>query len=522
MIEESLNGFTGFARRGQGDVLRNGEMRTSDDNSSTSTRNKLEFDIEQLKSIPEQNTRWAWVEVNTSALKRNFANIKRACKLKRTMAHMGADAFGCGSVQVAKSLLEAGVNYLSVDTLQEGIKLREALINAPIVLLSQPPREAIGKMLAYKIEPSIEDAQYSIDYAELADAHGVAAPFHLRVNTGLNLGGARFNEAAELLSQVNFHRALKLIGVYTEFAQPPDPNNIDFIAQVQRFQDFLTQTFERKINPGIIYALGEKACICCNDLKYDMVGLCSEMYGVGLSDGALSTIDISEVMSVHARISYIETAQVGSGVDKQVGRQVGGGFGGGVARQVGSGIGSVRHNSQYNSQCSSQFLSSLNTHRFSKSSATCVLPLGFADGLLGGAKDAHVLYKGMMLPIAGRISKDKCAFECPLDVAFQGAPIDLRVGDEVVLVGKMQENPDAISATQKLQQSRKSYKYLETYDARYSAQANMRRKYDQHQQKPQTISITFDDIARQTNTSPLEVMCGFGNSRLPRVYTQVI
>ena len=179
----------------------------------------LTFDPEKLARIPEADRRWAWVEVNLSAIRHNTQAVRnRLAHGVRLMAVVKADAYGHGAVPVAKMALNSGADYLGVATVDEAIELREALIGAPILVLSQPPAEAIPLLLGYKVMPAIYTADFAIAYAEAADAFGISAPFHLAVNTGMNRIGVRWDQAAEFMHQVGFHRALELVGTFTHFA----------------------------------------------------------------------------------------------------------------------------------------------------------------------------------------------------------------------------------------------------------------------------------------------------------------
>ena len=70
-------------------------------------------------------------------------------------------------------------------------------MNAPTLILGEPPATAIPLLLAYKIMPAVYTAEFAIRYAEAADAFGVSAPFHLKVNTGMNRIGVRWDEVVE-------------------------------------------------------------------------------------------------------------------------------------------------------------------------------------------------------------------------------------------------------------------------------------------------------------------------------------
>ena len=220
------------------------------------------FDPDKLARIPETDRRWAWVEIDLNAIRHNASAVKRRLNPgTRLMAVVKADGYGHGAVQCAKTALNSGAEYLGVATVDEAIALREAYVNAPILILGEPPATAIPLLLAYKIMPAVYTAEFAIRYAEAADAFGVSAPFHLKVNTGMNRIGVRWDEVVEFARQISFHRALDLVGTFTHFATADCPGTIDFERQVKRFSEAVNALRAAGINPGIVHAANSAAAI---------------------------------------------------------------------------------------------------------------------------------------------------------------------------------------------------------------------------------------------------------------------
>ena len=134
---------------------------------SRAAANANDFSPERLAEIAENERRWSWVEVDLGAIRNNIAVAKRRLKPGcRLLAVVKADAYGHGSVEVAKTALSAGASYLAVATVQEGVKLREAGITAPVLMLSEPPEAAIPLLLNYNIMPSVYTAEFAVAYGD--------------------------------------------------------------------------------------------------------------------------------------------------------------------------------------------------------------------------------------------------------------------------------------------------------------------------------------------------------------------
>ena len=233
---------------------------------------------------PNVDRRWSWTEIDLNAIRHNTSAVKqRIDNGVRLMAVVKADGYGHGAVRCAKTALNSGADYLGVATVNEAIELREALVNAPILVLSQPPETAIPLLLAYKVMPSVYTSEFAIQYAEAADAYGVRAPYHLAVNTGMNRIGVRHDEVVEFMGQVSFHRALDLVGTFTHFATADSAETLDFQIQVKRFIEAVTALRTAGVNPGIVHAANSAAAIRYPDVQFDMVRLGIAMYGLHLS-----------------------------------------------------------------------------------------------------------------------------------------------------------------------------------------------------------------------------------------------
>ena len=187
--------------------------------SKPASGDAVPFDTEQLESMHVDEQRWAWVEIDLSAIRYNVAEIRRYLEPRtRLTAVVTADAYGHGAYEVSKAALGAGADRLAVSQVAEAVSLRKAGITAPIMLLTQPPVTSIPLLLGYNIVPAVYEPDFAIAYGEEADRHGMVAPYHLAVNTGMNRIGVRYDDVFEFLRQVDFHRALVLEGVFTHYA----------------------------------------------------------------------------------------------------------------------------------------------------------------------------------------------------------------------------------------------------------------------------------------------------------------
>ncbi len=360
---------------------------------------KASFDPEKLATIPSRDRRWSWLEIDLNAIRHNAQAVKKAIGAGRhLMAIVKADAYGHGAVRVAKTALNSGADYLGVATVDEGIQLREGLVNAPILMLAEPPASAIPLLLAYKIMPAVYTSEFAISYAEAADSMGIKAPFHLAVNTGMNRIGVRHDEVVSFMNQVGFHRALDLVGAFTHFATADCPETLDFQIQAKRFIEAVDAMRDAGINPGIVHCANSAAAIRYPDVRFDMVRLGIGLYGYYPCPECFPLIDLKPAMSVHARITDTRLVPMSEGVSYGL------------------------------------------NYRSSGSVKICTVPVGYADGLrrgLSGRMDFIV--NGVRCRQVGNICMDQCMFEVDLRSYARRQRIDPQIGDEVIIVGEQGE-----------------------------------------------------------------------------------
>ena len=96
-----------------------------------------------------------WAEVDLGAVRANVRALREHCAPARLLAVVKADGYGHGAVPVAEAALEAGAMGLGVALVEEGIELRSAGIDAPILVLSEPVADAAPSVVAYGLTPVV-------------------------------------------------------------------------------------------------------------------------------------------------------------------------------------------------------------------------------------------------------------------------------------------------------------------------------------------------------------------------------
>jgi alanine racemase len=218
--------------------------------------------VQQNREYAAPERRWAWVEIDREAIR---YNLKRFRKLLgpdvKILAVVKADGYGHGAVESARVALSTGATVLGVASVDEGIELRRAGIAAPVLILAEPPIEAIPLVLQHQLIPAIYNMEFALALGETADAQGRVSPYHLKVDTGMNRVGVHHSDAGDFLRTITFHRGLELQGVSTHFATADDVDTYEFRRQLERFEHALAVIRYMGVNPGIVHAANTSAAI---------------------------------------------------------------------------------------------------------------------------------------------------------------------------------------------------------------------------------------------------------------------
>ena len=317
----------------------------------------------------EPATRWAWVEIDRGALRRNTRAFKNLLKPgQRLCCVVKADAYGHGAVPCAKVMRSVGADMFAVATIEEGAELREGGITDPILVLSEPPLTAIDALLEHDLMPSVYTSEFALAYGERAVQCGRVGRYHMAIETGMNRIGVHYSDVLEFRRSIDFHRGIACDGVFTHFATAEEPDGWDYKLQCKRFDEAVRAMQEAGYDCGIVHCDNTPASILDASTHYDMIRAGIGLYGLQPCERTAGCFHLDPVMSVRARVTRVAHPAMGEGV--------GYGF----------------------------------TFRVPRTRVQiCTLPLGYADGLPRILSNRmEVLYRGERVRQVGNICMDQC------------------------------------------------------------------------------------------------------------------
>jgi len=311
-------------------------------------------------------------EIRLDALTHNLATVRRESGAAKVFGVIKADAYGHGLVRVAERLRQDGIDGLAVALTEEGLRLREAGITGPILVLNGIYDGAHQAVRDASLTPVVYDSADAERFADL----GVGV--HLKADTGMTRLGVR--DVGAFLGR---HPRLRVAGLMTHLSSAEDDAE-STEAQLDAFDRAAAVVRARGHRP-ILHVANSAGALLHARARHDLVRVGVALYGV--RPNAASTLDLRPVMRVVTSIARVVEVEAGVAV----------GYG--------------------------------RTWVAQRPSRVATLAIGYGDGYLRSLSGrGHALVGGVRCPLVGRVSMDLTG----IDVTAVEA---CRRGDEVIMVG---------------------------------------------------------------------------------------
>ncbi|KAB7663459.1 alanine racemase [Bacillus sp. B1-b2] len=335
-----------------------------------------------------------WVEVNLDAIKYNISHLRnRLHEKNKLIAVVKANAYGHGSLQVAKTALNAGADSLAVAFLDEAISLREKGVKAPILVLGASRARDVKVACEYKITLTVFQVEW-LEEALCILEDNTYLPIHLKLDTGMGRIGFRTKEDIRKIEDLLCAQSrIKVEGVFTHFATADEKDTTYLDKQIARFRELLNGFSQL---PEIIHCSNSAASLLHPELQYNAVRMGISMYGLTPSLEIENDLPypLKEAFSLRSKIVQVKKLHKG---DK------------------------VSYGATYEAE-EEQWIATL--------------PIGYADGWLRKLQGIEVLVDGMRVPIVGRICMDQCMVRLPYE---------MKTGTKVTLIGSQKHQSISVN-----------------------------------------------------------------------------
>ena len=253
------------------------------------------------------------LEIDGNALTHNLDYFKNKLE-KDTQILVVVKAFGYGSeaVEIAK-LLEEKVDYFAVAYTDEGIELRNAGIEKPILVL-HPQIPNLTLIIKHQLEPNLYNFKIFNAFLALADEKLLLNyPIHIKFNTGLNRIGFWHTDVPKIIASLQATNHIKVASLFSHLAASDDVQEKDFtINQINDFAFIAKQVFEHLDTKPMVHILNTSGIVNYPQAQFDMVRLGIGLYGFGNDEN--ETKQLQNVMSLKSIISQIHLIEPGESI----------------------------------------------------------------------------------------------------------------------------------------------------------------------------------------------------------------
>ena len=344
------------------------------------------FAFEQIGMELQEKAHETVLEINFNHLVNNFNHYRSLIKPEtKIMVMVKAFGYGSGNYEVSNILQFHRADYLTVAFADEGVELRRAGINLPIMVMS-PEVNSYDNIIKYHLEPEVFSFR-NLEFIEKAlQATGVTAPInvHIKLDTGMHRLGFSLKELPELIRRIQANPLIHVRSTFSHLATADNPEEDEFtLSQIRVFEQgsqMIVDAFPYKVLRHILNTAGITRF---TQYQFDMVRLGIGLYGVPTckaDEGVLET-----VVSLKTTINQIKEIPEGDS------------------------IGYNRHG------------------RATHDMRIGIVPIGYADGLsrLLGNGNGKFYVNGHQVPVVGDICMDMCMIDL--------TDIDAKEGDAVVI-----------------------------------------------------------------------------------------
>ncbi len=348
----------------------------------------------QVNAVPPQLPPGTvtWAEVNLDAI---AANVRSFCRFVgpqvQVIAVVKANAYGHGAVPVARAALRGGATRLAVHRLLEGVELRQAGIQAPILVMGYIPPDGADEVVRWGLTPTVTTREFAHTLSARAVAAGVTVPIHVKVDTGMGRFGLLPEEVVPFVQALVSLPGIRLEGLFTHFCTADSADSSYMRTQFRRFVDVLEGLNGAGISVPLRHACNSAATMRFPEAHLDAVRPGIAIYGLDPSSEWEPVFPLRPAMTLKSRVVRVRTVPAGWGI----------GYG--------------------------------RTYVPDRPTRVALLPVGYGDGyhrILSNR--GAVLLHGRRAPVLGRVSMDQIV----VDVSH--IP-QVQEGDVAVIFGRQGE-----------------------------------------------------------------------------------
>lgn len=342
----------------------------------------------------------AWAEIDLDAVANNIREIRRITSPKsKIMGVVKADGYGHGFVEITKTILNNGADYLAVATLEEAVQLRKRKFSVPILILGATEDAGADDLVEYDVMPTVFTYDFARLLSQSAVKQGKTAKIHIKLDTGMSrIGYLCSDESVNEIIKISQLDNIEIEGIFSHLSCSDETDRSYTQMQFDKFMDMCKKLEKRGLDIPIKHICNSAGIMMYPEMHLDMVRPGIITYGLYPSEDVdKSKLALKPAMTLKAKITMVKEVEPGVGVS----------YG--------------------------------KTYITNKTTKIATVPIGYADGymrLLSGK--AKMMYGEECVDVIGRI----CMDQCMIDVTNVN---NINIGDEVIIFGSGKITADTVA-----------------------------------------------------------------------------
>lgn len=337
-----------------------------------------------------------WAEIDLGALRHNVRLLDRTIGDAELMGVVKGYAYGHGNPACAATMLESGATRIGVARVAEALHLRDAGIEAPIHVFTEPPYDAVAAI----VERRLTAAVYTLGFARAlsAAAGNTRVPVHVKFDTGMHRVGLSPDQVIDTLTEIQRLPGLEVEGVWSHLAVADVPDHPFTRKQLDLFGELVARAEQLGIDLRYRHIANSAAAMTLPESHLDLVRCGIACYGLPPGPGIAGVEELKPVLSLKARINMVKQVAAGEGISYGL------------------------------------------TYELPREGRVVTVPAGYADGYdrrLSGRAD--VLIGGRRFRVSGTV----CMDQFMIDIG----DADIETGESVTLIGR---DGDAVVSAEEL------------------------------------------------------------------------
>lgn len=252
-----------------------------------------------------------WAEVDLSAIRHNIRTLAGRVGSAEVMGVVKGYAYGHGNPESARAMIAGGATRLGLARVAEGAHLREAGIEVPIHVLTEPPQGGIALMLDRDLTPTVYTQPFARALSEQAAARGKQVAVHLKLDTGMHRVGVPEADLDDSLRTLNELPNLHVEGVWSHLAVADVPSHPFNRKQLDLFTSLVDRVERSGVSLRYRHLANSAAAMSAPETHFDIVRCGIAAYGLWPSNDLLNTLDLKAALALRARVNMVKEVAAG-------------------------------------------------------------------------------------------------------------------------------------------------------------------------------------------------------------------